>query len=405
MTVTVGTHHLELPRIRPARPDVLFFVTVLLAYGLATALAVLVCRANPDYLMAVAERAYTGHLDSPALKGAVDSVFIDGRYYMALGPAQLAAYMPFAAVPALQGVGKYLAGMAFGIPAACLALPVARAFGAKDVAAIRIAQFTAFGSMLFYTAVLGDMYYLAHVESFLALMIFLLEWQGRRRAWVLGAMLAFSFLARPTTLVAALPFGLALLWGARREPKAAARTALAFGIPIVVAIGIYGWFNWVRFGSPLESGYALSYLSQPDLVARRDMGIFSIRQIPENLSLAFLALPRLVDYFPYIVPSQWGLSIVLVSPALFLSLRAGIRDHTAQLLWIATALVALPVFLYYGGGFQQYGFRYSLDFTPFLIALIAIGSRGRVGLAERLLIVASLVSISYGIFWELVWHY
>jgi hypothetical protein len=28
-----------------------------------------------------------------------------------------------------------------------------------------------------------------------------------------------------------------------------------------------------------------------------------------------------------------------------------------------------------GGGFIQYGFRYYLGFTPFLVALMAIGSR------------------------------
>jgi len=76
--------------------------------------------------------------------------------------------------------------------------------------------------------------------------------------------MAFSFLARPTTILAAAPFGLALLWR-RRD---AVLAAVAFALPIAVAIAIYGWFNWVRFGSPAEAGYALSYLpsraSSPD---------------------------------------------------------------------------------------------------------------------------------------------
>jgi biotin transporter BioY len=96
--------------------------------------------------------------------------------------------------------------------------------------------------------------------------------------------------------------------------------------------------------------------------------------------------------------------MLLVSPALVIAIWAGLRDRTAQLLWIATALVALPVFLYYGGGYSQYGFRYSLDFTPFLVALMAEGSRRWIGRPEKLLVVASVVSVVYGLMWGLSWH-
>jgi hypothetical protein len=93
------------------------------------------------------------------------------------------------------------------------------------------------------------------------------------------------------------------------------------------------------------------------------------------------------------------MSMLLVSPALLASLRAGVQDRTARLLWAATGLVAIPVFLYYGGGYVQYGFRYSLDFTPFLVALMAIGSRRWMGWPERLLVLASIGSILFGIAW------
>jgi hypothetical protein len=93
------------------------------------------------------------------------------------------------------------------------------------------------------------------------------------------------------------------------------------------------------------------------------------------------------------------MSMALVSPALITSLWAGFRDRAARLLWIATALVAVPVFLYYGGGFVQYGFRYSLDFTPFLVALMAVGSQRWIGWPERLLVLVSVASVIAGICW------
>ncbi len=404
MTVTTPARDISVFGHRLARADVAFALTVLAAYALATDMAMTVAKVKPDFLMLVAERVFGGHLDSDALKGGVDTVNVGGHYFIALGPLQLLSYLPFAAVPPLQGVGRWIVGLLFGVPAAWLSLPLARSFGARGSDAFWIAAFTAFGTMLMYISVLGDAYYLAHAQSFLALTLFLLEWNGRRRPAALGATLAISLLARPTTVLAAIPFGLALLWKHRGQIPTAARQALLFGAPIAAAIAVYGWFNWVRFGSPFEAGYSISYMSEPDLVARRAMGIFSISQVPENLRLALLALPAVVDSPPYILPSRWGMSMLLVSPALLTAAWAGFRDRTAQLLWITAALVAVPVFLYYGGGFVQYGFRYSLDFTPFLVALMAIASRRWAARPAHILIVASIVSGVYGLLAEVVWH-
>ena len=73
------------------------------------------------------------------------------------------------------------------------------------------------------------------------------------------------------------------------------------------------------------------------------------------------------------------------------------RDRTA-------IIVAIPVFLYYGGGYVQYGFRYSLDFTPFLVALMAIGAGRWIGRPERLLILAGVASVMVGIVIGVEWH-
>jgi hypothetical protein len=403
MAVPARSDTVGLAGLRLARADLFFGFVVFTAYVAATAVSALLDGTGPDRMMLVAERALGGHLDASGLQGAVDTVNVGGRNYLAVGPLQLLPYLPFAAVTALQGVGRYIACLLIGLPAAWLSLPLARAFGAKGRAAYWIAAFTAFGSLLFFVSIFGDVYYLAHAESFLALTLFLLEWSGRRRPAVLGALLAASFLARPTTLLAAVPFGIVLLWECRGEPGTAIRRALLFGLPIVGAVALYGWFNWVRFGSPLESGYAISTLVEPSLQARRALGVFSVLQVPENLRLALLS-GFSFNHFPVPAPSPWGLSMLLVSPALITAAWAGFRDRAAQLLWIAAALVAVPVFLYYGGGYSQYGFRYSLDFTPFLVALMALGSHRWIGRPEKALVVLGICSVCYGIVWGIGWH-
>ncbi len=378
--------------------DLLFGLAVAVGYVAATFAAFHwhspVTGSFPDRMLTLAERILAGHLDSPLFRGTVDSVEIGGRFYIAVGPLQVIPYVPLAAIGGFGQTAGFLVSAAFGLAAAMLALPLARAYGAKGANAYWVALLTAFGSLLFFVSVFGNFYFLAQAESFLLLTIFLIEWAGPRRAAVLGACLGLSFLARPTTLLAAAPFGLALV---RRQDRPIAR-ALAFGLPIVVALAFYGWFNWARFGSPLESGYDISYLPQPGLEARRALGLFSVLQVPENLRLAFLTGFQPLGHPPFFTANPYGLSMLLVSPALVTAAWAGFRGD-AGLLWAAAGLVAVPVFLYYGGGYFQYGFRYSLDFTPFLIALVALGTARWRGLPERLLIVASIVSVGYGILW------
>jgi hypothetical protein len=384
-----------LSRIRPSRADTIFYLTVIAVYLAATVASIHYRHLPWDRMTTLADQILHGRVDSPDFKGTADSVLWNGHYYIAVGPLQVLPYLPFAILGHLQDLAGHIVATAIGGAAALLALPLARAYGARGAAAYWVAGFTAFGTLLLFLSTAGNFYWLAQAESFLALVLFLIEWAGRRRPLVLGICLGFSFLARPTTALAAIPFGLALIW----KNRDAVKSAIAFGLPMALAVAVYGWFNWLRFASPFEAGYALSYLPQPGLDARRALGLFSLAQVPENLRLALLAPFERLGHFPYFTANPYGLSMLLVSPALLTAAWAGIREGTARLLWIAAGLVAIPVFLYYGGGYIQYGFRYSLDFTPFLIALVAMGSGRWKGWPERLLIVASIASVAYGLAW------
>jgi hypothetical protein len=361
----------------------------------ATGLALWYYHAVPDRLMTLATQIAAGRLDSPAFAGTVDSVESAGRFYLAVGPLQPLPYLPFTTAPALQPYAGYIIGAGLGILAAWLCLPLVRAYGARE-SARPIATFAALGTLLFYVSVFGDLYYLAHVQAFLALTLLLIEWAGPRRPFVIGVLLGVAFLARAPTALAAIPFGLALIW---RHPGWFRRSA-AFAAPLLGALAVYGAYNLARFGSPTEAGYGLSLLTDPALESRRDQGVFAVAHVVENLRLALLASPKLIPTLPFIEADPYGQSMLIVSPALLLAIRAGFRSPLALTLWVAATVVAIPVFLYYGGGFVQYGFRYSLDFTPFLLALVALGARGRLGGIDRALIAFSIASVTYGVIWH-----
>jgi hypothetical protein len=297
-------------------------------------------------------------------------------------------------IPGSAALSPHLTSLAFGLPAALLGLPLARAYGARGSTAYWVGGAIAVGSLVLLASVVGSLYQLAHVESFLALTLFLLEWAGRRRPFLLGLLVAISFLARATTILVAVPFGLYMLWQ-RRDRLAA---TIAFGLPIVVGLAIFCWYNWVRFGSPLESGYGISILT-PGLEPLRRQGLFALVHIPQNLQLALLQGFDPLGHAPYFTANRSGLSMLFVSPVLLTALWAGFRDPQARLMWVTALIVAIPVFMYYGGGMNQYGFRYSLDFTPFLFALVAMGSGRWLGRPEKVLVLLSAASVAYGVLW------
>lgn len=379
------------------RGDLLFAVAVALVYVGLSILFVLLVHGADDRMMTLAERLTQGRLDDPSFAGTVDSATVGGRSYVVVGPMQVILFLPFVPFPGLYHIAGFVIGPTVGAAAALAALPLVRAYGARDATAYWLAAFTAFGSLLLFVSVEGDFYYLAQAESFLFLELFLIEWAGRRRPILLGIALGLSFLARPTTLLAAIPFGLAFLWQSRFRIGAAIR----LGAPIGLAVLGYGLFNAARFGSPLQSGYGIAVLMNDRLDALRAGGLFSIGHIPENLRLAALDLPAISTRYPFIAPDPNGMSMALVSPALVMALRAGVGLGDRLLLWAAVILIAIPVFTYYGGGVVQYGYRYSLDLTPFLIALMAIGTRSGIGWLGRGLIAVSIVSVVLGSIWRM----
>jgi hypothetical protein len=285
-----------------------------------------------------------------------------------------------------------------GAVAAWLALPLARRYGPEGPATYWLAALGAFGTLLFTLTIEGDFYYLAHLEATLLLFLTLIEWHDRRRALVLGLLIGLAALARPTLLLAAVPFGLALLFETRQRFA----TALAFGLPLVAAIAVTGWWDYVRFGSVLETGYSLSWVAPP-LAVLRDQGLFSTTHLPTNLALFLGGGYTVRDAFPWLVPSTEGQSILLTMPALLIAVGTTLRDRTNQVLWACVVLTAIPVFLYYGGGGgATYGYRYAMDFVPFLFVLVAVALRDRFGNLERTLIALSICFVCYGYFWQ-VW--
>jgi len=255
-----------------------------------------------------------------------------------------------------------------------------RAFGAPRGYALIGAMLSTFGTTLFFSSVDGRAWYAAHAASMLFLSgAFLVASRGGS-GLLIGALVGASSLAR-LPLAAVTP---ALAWiAARRGRFTLWRALVAVGLGGLPFAVLYVAYNLARWGSPLDEGYA--QLTRGDIFF--DHGLFSIFYLPRQLNALLLALPDLVGGTPFFLrPRGEGMSLLLTTPAfvwVFVALREVRRDKIVAGTAVALALALLPDLVYATWGFQQFGYRRSIDAQPFLVAMALVGDGLRNGTWRR----------------------
>jgi hypothetical protein len=311
-------------------------------------------------------------------------------------PAILA--MPFATVlsPALAQVlvSRIAGGASMGI--LYLAL---RAFGAPRLVAITGSLLSALGTTLLFSSVDGRAWYAAHAVAMPFLSAAFLFAARGERAWLVGALIGLAALAR-LPVAAAAP-ALALLLARRAGtpyPRALGGVVLG-GVPFALA---YVGYNVLRWDSFFDTGYV--QLTQDDYFFTR--GLFSPFYLPRHLYAILLEPPDLVEGTPFFLrPRGVGMALFLTTPALlwlFAGLR-GLRREVGSAAVALAALLALVPDIFHGTvGFQQFGYRFSIDAQPFLVALALAGdAHGATGWRSRptwLFIAVVILSIAINVY-------
>ena len=176
------------------------------------------------------------------------------------------------------------------------------------------------------------------------------------------------------------------------DRKAFLRTCALFAAP-VVAIAIAAMIhNAARFDNPFEFGH--SYLHNVRQQAQMDAhGKFSLHFLSRNLAVALALLPDIGFDKPYVSISGHGLAIWFTTPLVFFLLWPRTRNALHRPLWLTVAAVAAPTLLYMNSGWLQFGYRFSLDYMPFLFLLIAIGGRPLRRVGHGLIVFAVIVNL------------
>ena len=102
-----------------------------------------------------------------------------------------------------------------------------------------------------------------------------------------------------------------------------------------------------------------------------------MRKITFDIETIEKYFPKIINEFPYIIPSWAGLSIWITSPAFIYAFFADIKDRLVRYSWISILLIMFVVFTHGGTGWAQFGYRFAVDFYPFLIFLVIMSIKDR----------------------------
>jgi hypothetical protein len=354
--------------------------------------------------------------------GPNDVIPRDGHYYVPFAPFPAIALMPLVALTGPLTADQLEPGFNALLAAASVGMCwwlLARIGVERLSDRLWLTVLFGFSTQILWVTTRGGVWHTGHLIATILTFACLIELEGRRRPLLIGLSAGAAFLTR-APLAFAVPFYALLLHPSPDEEATPARSpGIDPGAYVARARGAIPWRRWgllalgvspsiafffaynaLRFGTPLESGYALATL--PDWLERqRAIGLFSFAHVATNLDYFLSHLPRPIPSPPFFKPDGLGMSVFLTSPGLLFAVRADWRRSQAW--WLAGAAIAvlIPTLLYYGGGWLQYGYRYFLDSVPFVMALCgsAAVARGGVGWGWRALIAFGVVVGAAGVYW------
>jgi len=233
------------------------------------------------------------------------------------------------------------------------------------------------GSVVFFSAVRGEVWFTALILGVTCNLAFLLAGLDVRRPFLAGAALAIGFATRTPIAFCFVFFAWQLFLGDGRLRERRYREILVkgawFSLPILIVGALLITANLLRFGEPTEFGHRLLAGGAGDRI--RDHGLFGLWYLDKNLAAALLNLPEWLGEAPYLRISKHGLSLLFTTPALLWLARPSGKAPLAGALWAAVICASVPGLLYQNTGWAQFGYRFVLDYLPYLVALLAIGGQ------------------------------
>jgi hypothetical protein len=384
-----------------------------------------------------------------------------GRVLLPFPPLPAVLLMPFVA---LFGLRTDQAAISIGLAALGVGAAWWMLGGLRPRLLVRLAATAVFGlgTTWWWAAAVGSTWYLAHLVAvdlaLLAVGVTLRHDDGEPRlrsgpvangggslarrlratTWPLdrsqvlaGFLLGLAATAR-LPLVFAAPWFM-LVGGGGTTLRRTVSTAVG-AVPPVAALLLY---TYLTTGSLVHPGYEYQYQREANgyqaLGYNPKWSVEDVRYIPHNLGIMLTALPAVApdvkpntlgfgdpvqlctapgakrslfdDACPLAVPVDIGTGILFSAPGLLLALLAFRRRwRTRLVLGASTTVLIIATFnlAHFSQGWVQWGYRFSLDYMPFLLPLVGIGAArldGRIRTVTLLLVGLGTAVNLWGVIW------
>jgi hypothetical protein len=329
-------------------------------------------------------------------------------WYMSFPPLPALLMLPSAAISGRAG-NDVIPTVLFAALILPLALLLLRRLAAAGLSQRTVREdlwlvgLLAFGSVLFFSAVQGKVWYTAHIVGVVLALVYAWASIEASRPWIAGIALGAAALTR-TPMSFMFPLFMLEAWRmSGGDRRAFIRTVLKFGAP-VVAFAIAGMtYNMIRFGSPTEFGHTFLDVRQQAQIEQ--WGLASYHYLGRNLAVAFTLLPELPGRAPWFQIGGHGLALWLTTPLLLWLLWPRNKPAVHRALWITIACVAVPSLFYQNSGWVQFGYRFSLDYMVFLVMLLAIGGRPLTRAGKALIIAGVMINLFGAATFDREWKY
>ncbi|MCH7519393.1 MAG: hypothetical protein IH964_10265 [Candidatus Dadabacteria bacterium] len=333
----------------------------------------------------------------------LELVPLEGKHYVVPPPLPAILILPVVAIRGLS-TNQTLISIFFGSINVSLAYVVAKTLTQNRGVQIWSTVMFGFGTIHWWVATAGGVWTFSQTISVTFLFIAILLTLNKNHPFLIGLSLGASYWTRLTTILS-LPFFLIYTHDRWYKPfnihnilnRINIRFLFFFGLGIAIFIFLNAIYNYARFETPFDISYYLipGILEEPWY----QKGIFDISYIPRHLKVIFWGLPQLIDEYPYIVPSWNGMAIWITTPAFIYAFRAGIRNKLSVGCWLSIILIALVNFSHGTWGFSQFGYRFAVDFYPFLFLLTVKGIGDNIKWHHKILIILGIIVNLWGVLW------
>lgn len=352
--------------------------------------------------------------------------FLQGRLYLLENPPWLNELVPnpsgpgfyvvypplpaFLMVPLVLAFGveinQTLVSVFFGSLTFVVAYFVARdVFKNKEVTKIKnqrailwLAVLFGFGSIFWWLTSNGSVWLIAQVISAFFLLLAIHEALNKSRPLIIGLLVGASFWCRLPTILGILFFaGLIISRQQNQNWTEKIRGALVPLLLLTAGAGVFVFFDMAYNFARFQSFFDVAYWMIPGILEEPwfSHGLFSLQYIPENLVPFLAGLPTFNLTPPFMHAPIQGLAIWFTTPAFIFALRSKTRDPLTWSAWAAIIAISLVIFTKGLSGWG-FGYRYAVDFYPFLFLLTARGMGANLRWYHILLIILGVIVNLWG---------